>query len=663
MLVLAVALAAGFAPVRAHANGRFPESLRLMEYPGNPDRLYLGATYGLLVTEDRGKSWYSICEQAFALQYVEGDPLLEVLPDGTVLAGIYETLNRSSDCGCGWQTVLGSGPKQTVWDIAQGAPGTVLALVKDSTTLPARSSVHESTDGGKTWNKLSDLPVEIVDSYTLDIAASDPTRIYVSGVSVTADKSQGEILVSKNHGTSWTRVALPGTTTGALPYIAAVDTKNADRVYVRTDLWVDDADPAADDALMMSSDGGATWTEILRRGGKLLGFALSPDGNTILAGYGDPLQAGGRSVNSDDLGIYKAAVSVPMGFEKIYSGAISCLRWTATGVYACITEKNPDVPRPGLGLGFAPNAGFTSATAAPFSSLLSLKNVKGPLACAAATCLESWQMATTDVPVAVCDQLAANCSVNATANVLSCAAATGAAGTGGSGAGGSGGGTAGSPGGGAGGTTGAAGSGTGGASAGTGGGGNKSGCGCSVPDPRPGGAITALLGLAVLLVSGRRRRGSTFVLLAVIGFGSFAGLGCGGEGAPAVMQASCEGRGDMFFAGIAKTSADAAVSVTLTSAAPAPPANSYTNKWTLQVTDATSTLMLGAMVVAAPYMVDHGHGAPSVFATEGDAGIYVVDPLSLKMNGLWDVTIKVVPADAAGAAESRVVFSFCVMPI
>src|SRR5262245_38736021 len=87
-IAIGLALVAGFVAGDAHANGRFPESLRLLEHPGNPDRLYLGATFGLLVSQDRGESWFSICEQAFALQYVEGDPLLEVLPDGTVLAGI-----------------------------------------------------------------------------------------------------------------------------------------------------------------------------------------------------------------------------------------------------------------------------------------------------------------------------------------------------------------------------------------------------------------------------------------------------------------------------------------------------------------------------------------------------------------------------------------------
>ena len=139
-------------------------------------------------------------------------------------------------------------------------------------------------------------------------------------------------------------------------------------------------------------------------------------------------------------------------------------------------------------------------------------------------------------------------------------------------------------------------------------------------------------------------------------------LGCGGEGGPAVEPIpSCENRGDQYFAGFSRTTDDGKVTAELVSAEPAPPANSYTNKWTLRVSDAAGGgNVLGALVVAGPFMVDHGHGAPNVIAMEVGDGIYLIDPLSLKMNGLWDVTLKVTPV---AGEESRVVMSFCVQPI
>ena len=136
-------------------------------------------------------------------------------------------------------------------------------------------------------------------------------------------------------------------------------------------------------------------------------------------------------------------------------------------------------------------------------------------------------------------------------------------------------------------------------------------------------------------------------------------FGCGDS--PVEPVPSCENRGDEYFAGFARTTEDDRFVVELVSAEPAPPANSYTNKWTLRLTDAaTGENVLGALVVAGPYMVDHGHGAPNVIAGEVGEGVYLIDPLSLKMNGLWDVTLKVTPASGD---QSKVIMSFCVEPI
>ena len=422
LLIVATILSCfGVRPRPARANGRFPEAQRLLEHPGDPNRLYLAATFGLLVTEDRGKNWYTICEQAFALRFLEGDPLLEIMPDGALLGGIYDTLNRSSDCGCTWQTTLGASAKETIIDITiDRSRGSVLALVQDSTTFPSRFGVHESTDGGKTWRKLSDLPVEIVGAFTIDVAPSDSMRVYVTGVPTTvAGMAPDSLLaVSTDHGATWERRAIGGVPAGAAPYIAAVDPTNPDRLYARTDEWDDSAYFSANDALLYSDDGGRSWRELARHSAKLFGFALSPDGKTVLIGYGDPVDAGGRTTNSDDFGIYRASTT-NFDFEKVFVAAINGLRWTSTGLYALITENHPERPTPGMSLGFSATAGFTLSTPNPFTSLLSVKNVRGPLACQAIVCGANWKDGTPDV-APLCNLLQASCDVDAGANALSC---------------------------------------------------------------------------------------------------------------------------------------------------------------------------------------------------------------------------------------------------
>jgi len=499
VVLAAAAVALGVASP-AFANGRFPEAQRLLEHPGNPNRLYMAATFGLLVTEDRGKNWYTICEEAFALKFLEGDPLLEVMPDGSLLGGIFDTLNRSTDCGCAWKTTLAAAATESVMDIAvDRTTGGVVALVQDTTTFPGRLAVYESTDLGATWKKLSDLPAEIVNGLTIDVAPSQSSRIYVSGVTRNeATKPAVALLaVSNDHGATWQMREIQGADASALPYIAAVDATKPDRVYVRTDEWVDFGDYAANDALLYSDDAGQTWRELARQPAKLFGFALSPDGATVLIGYGDPIQAGGRTVNPDQMGIYRASTAA-FTFEKIFNGAVNCLRWTSNGLYVCLTENHPDVPSPGMSLGFSPTVNFTLTTASPLTSLLAVKQVRGPLACTAALCTDNWKTGV-DTVAPLCDLLAATCDVDVSKNVLSCPAApdggTDAAGTGGRGGTGGGAGTAGGN------------PGTGGSSGTGGGGGGKSGgCGCAAAAGQAGEGGLAVLA-AVAFAIGLRRRG------------------------------------------------------------------------------------------------------------------------------------------------------------
>jgi hypothetical protein len=481
----------------AWANGRFPESLRLFEYRNNPDRLVLTGTFGILVTEDRGKNWYYVCEKAFAFDFIEGDPVMEIMPDGTMLAGIIQSLNMSRDCGCSWRYALGEPAQETVWDLTvdKSTPQRVLGLMRDSTSSPMRSSVHESLDSGRTWRKLSDLPANVFDSYTIDVAPSDGSRIYATGIArPEAGVDTGVLLVSKNSGMTWEEIPIPNTSSWSQPYIAAVLPTNPDALFVRTDEWLDNVDPSANDKLLYSTDAGKTWKEVFGKGGKLFGFALSPDVSTVVIGLGDPLVAGGRSTEADDLGVYKASLK-DLNFEKIYSGMISCLSWTSTGLYVCHTEYGPaKLPAEDFELGFAKDANFTQSTPNPLSVLLNLRNVRGPLPCLSNMCMDSWSMAMAGTP-ALCERFNASCNPPASDAGLTCSVDDTDAG------GGAGGARDGAAGSGTGGAAGAAGSST---SGGTGGAGMDSGdsCSCRI------GTKSAMRGpyLAVLLAAALARR-------------------------------------------------------------------------------------------------------------------------------------------------------------
>src|ERR1044071_1013480 len=84
----------------SHANGRFPLSQRLFQDQGNPDHLFLSATFGLLLSQDHGQNWYHVCESALTPDLIESDILFELMPDGSMLSALVHPLRLSSDCGC-----------------------------------------------------------------------------------------------------------------------------------------------------------------------------------------------------------------------------------------------------------------------------------------------------------------------------------------------------------------------------------------------------------------------------------------------------------------------------------------------------------------------------------------------------------------------------------
>jgi hypothetical protein len=465
----------------ASANGRFPRAEQLVERGGDPEKLVLSATYGLLVSDDGGGEWRHICELGYAFAVAEIDPLVGVFSDDSMIVKGTRSLNRAEPPFCAFEPVLGGMGTDTVADFAldRGAPDRALALLmaRGDTGLTV-NRLFESVDAGRTFVEVgAPLPEDdVAFGITLDIAPSDATRLYLTA---TGRDGSGLFVRSDDAGETWSTSALP-LADEEYPYIAAVDATNADAVFVRTDLWAldDDGIIRANDALFYSDDGGTSFRELIRRGAKLLGFALSPDGSQALVAYGDPVDPA-RSVDESVLGIYRASTA-DFAFTKIYDGPVSCLAWTERGLYACVSQSEHE-----FALGIAPNADFELTSTDPFMPLLDLRTVL-PLDCpactSAAACLETWS--------------------DTCALFESCDAGVPVAGSGGSMCGGSGG--AGGASSGASGAAGASGASSGGASSGAGANDRESesngSCGCRAAGERAREPIVFFLILAAALV-------------------------------------------------------------------------------------------------------------------------------------------------------------------
>lgn len=331
------------------ANGRFPAAGQIVVDPGDVKHLVIRTTYGILTTRDGGKNWDWICEESvqWTGQY---DPSIAVTGDGSVIAGIYDHLGVSHGDTCNWQHAVPLDKKNIV-DVSIEKKNPQIALALTSNNVGAGSfttQLWRSPDNASTWAQAGiNLPSDF-QALTVDVSPSNPLRAYVSGL-YTAGKT-GAIERSADGGKTWERVEVSGSDVDHAPYIAALDPDEDKVLYVRL--------AGTPGRLLRSTDAGTSWKEIFTGKGLLKGFALAPDGKTILVG-------------GETDGVWRASVP-ELAFKNVSKVGAECLMWSPAGVYVCADEFNDSF-----------TVGFSKDQASSFTSAMHLACVRGPLVCAA----------------------------------------------------------------------------------------------------------------------------------------------------------------------------------------------------------------------------------------------------------------------------------------
>jgi len=384
-LASAAAAALACAPREAAANGRMPGASQLLFSPTDPNLVILRVTFGILVSQDAGATWSWMCEAAVPNIPKEYDPMLGLTANGSLVATVLVSLDRTPDLGCTWTPLACPIPQLSFVDVAvrPNAPHSVIALgATPSTrfgtdagiTCPGTgidagadagsvyaNQVLESTDDGANWSLLGTSidPRALVT--TVDAAASDPDRLYVSAFRDDVNEEGGltrfaSIYVSLDRGQHWTERRVPLDPAERAVYIAAIDPTNADRLYVRTA-----GGPAYGSRLLVSDDAAASFQSVLTLNAAMLGFALSQDGLKVYAG-------------SMKDGLY-AASRASLTFAKTSSISVACLATHGDEVWACSNEQS------GFLVGVSKDA--WKAEGATFTPKLHLCAIQSAIACPA----------------------------------------------------------------------------------------------------------------------------------------------------------------------------------------------------------------------------------------------------------------------------------------
>jgi photosystem II stability/assembly factor-like uncharacterized protein len=347
----------------ARANERFPFGEQLIVAPSDSRTLVLRTTFGLLVTHDGGNNWDWICESAVGYGATDADdPVIAITQGGALIAATDVGLAVSPDTGCSWHFANAVDMADvTVWP---QNPHAVLAISSsfEAGDPNAPSPLVATTDDGATWAPYGTSLPSYIHPQTIEVAASDPHRVYVSGLHVTLGFPQGALLVSYDDGHTWTENVIPiNAFDEEGVYIGGVDATNADRVYLR----VPSAYPGR---LVVTDDAGKTSRTVLSTQSPMSGFALSPDGRQVYVGSAD--------------GVFLAGTAY-LDFWTASPTPIFCLAATGGLLYGCSREYDG-----GFFLGTSTDDG------ASFTPTFNVPSLRGPLQCAANTataqCASQW---------------------------------------------------------------------------------------------------------------------------------------------------------------------------------------------------------------------------------------------------------------------------------
>ncbi len=220
--------------------------------PGDPNTIFVGSTYGVVVSRDGGNTW----DVTLSTSYCND---IEINPSNpsVIYASIYASgVYKSTDGGNTWTHLSGGLPSSgyTRVELAISPSNPDIIYASFASASYDLLGLYRSNDGGNTWNLLSGTPDYLYPQGFYDhciiVDPNDPDIVYAGGV-YPYDSNHYGLVMTTDGGNTWEDITLASDGSKLHPDIQAL--------AISSDgfLWV-----ATDGGVWKTANPGASWVNL-----------------------------------------------------------------------------------------------------------------------------------------------------------------------------------------------------------------------------------------------------------------------------------------------------------------------------------------------------------------------------------------------------------------